>query len=253
MNVSIKVHARCISPTRLPLYGAKGPGSLDGENKQMTEGHVPLGEEMADQEGWRNGTSSTSALISEPIRIGFRLAMLDRVRQASRVPSKQFGKEDCSCWNLSSGLGRGEEESYLGTAIDAWKDRYLVDTQIPSKGFCRAILGSKPDPRPASLEFKTEVGESLPLSLLLGVWCTRGEGRAIQPRQGSSADERIKCLQGSQIVVDGKGHAANAPGPLLSSSSPSFLVTLSQAFGMPAQVEGRRCPGKRKSAYRCQP
>ena len=142
----------------------------------MTEGHVPLGEEMADQEGWRNGTSSTSALISEPIRIGFRLAMLDRVRQASRVPSKQFGKEDCSCWNLSSGLGRGEEESHLGTAIDAWKDRYLVDTQIPSKGFCRGILGSKPDPRPASLELKREVRGSHPYCFC---WAFGAQGEGV--------------------------------------------------------------------------
>lgn len=196
MNVSTKVHARCSSPTRLPLYGAKGPHSLDGENKRITESQVPLGEEMADQEGWRNSPSSTSALILEPIRIGFRLAMLDRVRQASRVPSKQFGKVDCSCWNLSSGLGRGKEESHLGTAIDAWNTWYLVDTQIHRKGICRAILGSKPDPRPASLEFKTEVRGSHPCRFC---WAFGAQGEGVG---SSNPDKEVQRTNASNACKD---------------------------------------------------
>lgn len=145
---------------------------------------------MADQEGWRNSPSSTSALILEPIRIGFRLAMLDRVRQASRVPSKQFGKVDCSCWNLSSGLGRGKEESHLGTAIDAWNTWYLVDTQIHRKGFCRAILGSKPDPRPASLEFKTEVRGSHPCRFC---WAFGAQGERVRPSNSGKEAQQIKA------------------------------------------------------------
>lgn len=146
----------------------------------------------------------------------------------------------------------GEGGSYLGTAIHAWNTWYLVDIQIRSKGFCPAIRKSKIVPRPASLEFKTEVGESRPLPLLLGVWCTRGGGKVFQSRQGSSMEERIKCLQGSPIVVDGKGYAVKVSSLLLSSSFPTFPVTPFQAFGMPAPMESCGCQVKQRGAYWCQ-
>jgi len=62
-------------------------------------------------------------------------------------------------------------------------------------------------------------------------------------------DQGIQCLRGSQAEDVGKGYAAKAPGLLLASSSPSFLVTLFLAFGMPAPAESGGCQGKGRGAF----